>query len=163
MRTDPGERVKFDDIFNHPWIVRFANRLNIDIDRYRVKDKLLNDYVDNNSIVQILKGCNLRQTEIRKFDNSCLSTKNDAHTGKDVTNSKEFGNVSSFDKNFADLENPKIQEDEFENFELDNNLIDINDTISAINIKIEGSKNHSIKNQQQNNSVSDSGRNSRQP
>lgn len=39
MRVDPQTRPTFAEIFCHPWILKYKNKLNIDIERLRYKEK----------------------------------------------------------------------------------------------------------------------------
>ena len=68
MRVDPVRRFKFDDIFKHNWVVKNAMRFDINLNRLRCKDKLLDDFIDDNSANNVMKNCNFRETEIGRYE-----------------------------------------------------------------------------------------------
>ena len=44
LRSEPRDRLTFDDIFQHEWIQLYSNKLNIDVERIRYKDSLFGKY-----------------------------------------------------------------------------------------------------------------------
>jgi serine/threonine protein kinase len=66
LRSDPKDRLSFDEIFQHPWVMNFGLKLNIDIDRIRYKDNMFGDY-DKKEVKEFFAKCELRPTEVVMF------------------------------------------------------------------------------------------------
>jgi serine/threonine protein kinase len=66
LRCSPKDRPKFDDIFGHAWIKKFAKKMNIDIERIRFKHSILDNY-ESADVQDFLAQCSLRPTEVIMF------------------------------------------------------------------------------------------------
>ena len=67
LRSDPKDRPTFDEIFDHPWVRKFEEKLNIDVERLRYKDSILGDYAKQAKVEDYFSNCELRPSEVMKF------------------------------------------------------------------------------------------------
>lgn len=129
MRVDPVKRFTFDDIFNHNWIIKYADRFDINLDRLRCKEKLLNEFIDDCSAYNVMKNCQFRETEIERYEKFDREYTNETKNMSENTyESRNFNldmeekiSVNEFTENYRTEDLLKTESNK-ENIYLDTNI-----------------------------------------
>lgn len=64
LKSNPKERLTFDEIFDHPWVKKYEQKLNINIERLRYKDTMVGEFTKYDNTDDYFMKCELRPTEV---------------------------------------------------------------------------------------------------
>ncbi len=107
LAAEPRQRLSFDEIFSHPWMLLQAQKLGVDIQKIRYRDSLFGDY-DPKEVQEFFACCELRPTEVVMYaDSEYLDMLNQPEEAGDEE-SEEGYKYEDTSRNSNKLENVNI-------------------------------------------------------
>ena len=107
LTGEPRQRLTFDEIFAHPWMLLQAQKLGVDIQKIRYRDSLFGDY-DPKEVQEFFARCELRPTEVVMYaDSEYLDMINQPEEGEEEE-SEEGYKYEDTSRNSNKLDNVNI-------------------------------------------------------